>query len=155
MNKKTVFTVIAIVALIAGIVLGTFTDVGNDLPAICLSAFGLGTLIILTYNKSEKKGGVLIASIICMVISGFAAAFAVAGSGCCEAVKEKIPRRSVLSSDFRGIFFGVRFHPGRLFCVGCGADGVPRRAPRPGAPLRSGGSAGGPGRVCRFRLRLP
>lgn len=76
MNKKTVFTVIAIVALVAGIVLGTFTDVGNDLPAICLSAFGLGTLIILTYNKSEKKGGVLIASIICMVISGFAAAFA-------------------------------------------------------------------------------
>ena len=76
MNKKTIFTIIAIAALIGGLVLGTFTDVANDLPAIALSAFGLGGLIIVTFNKSEKKGGVLIASIICMVISGFAAAFA-------------------------------------------------------------------------------
>lgn len=76
MNKKTVFTIIAIVALIGGLVLGTFTDVANDLPAIALSAFGLGGLIIITFNKSAKKGGVLIASIICMVVSGFAAAFA-------------------------------------------------------------------------------
>ena len=76
MNKKTIFTIIAIAALIAGIILGTFTDVANDLPAIGLSAFGLGGLIVLTYNKSEKKGGVLLASIICMVISGFTAALA-------------------------------------------------------------------------------
>ena len=76
MNKKTIFTIIAIAALIGGLVLGTFTDVMNDLPAIALSAFGLGGLIIVTFNKSEKKGGVLITSIICMVISGFAAAFA-------------------------------------------------------------------------------
>lgn len=76
MKKKTIFTIIAIVALIGGIVLGVFTDIGNDLPAIGLSALGLGTLIILTYKKSEKKDGVTIASIICMVIAGFAAAFA-------------------------------------------------------------------------------
>ena len=76
MNKKTIFTIIAIVSLIGGLVLGAFTDVANDLPAIALSAFGLGGLIIVTYKKSEKKDGILIASIIFMVISGFAAAFA-------------------------------------------------------------------------------
>ena len=76
MSKKTIFTIIAIVALIGGLVLGAFTDVGNDLPAIALTAFGFGGLIIVTYKKSEKKDGILIASIICMVISGFAAAFA-------------------------------------------------------------------------------
>ena len=76
MNKKTVFTIIAIVALIGSIVLGVFTDIGNDLPAIGLSALSLGALIILTYKKSEKKDGVTIASIVCMVIAGFAAAFA-------------------------------------------------------------------------------
>ena len=76
MSKKSIFTIIAIVCLIGGLVLGAFTDVANDLPAIALSAFGLGGLIIVTYKKSEKRDGVLIASIICMVISGFAAAFA-------------------------------------------------------------------------------
>ena len=76
MNKKTVFTIVCIVSLIAGLILGAFTDVANDLPAIGLSAFGLGGLIIVTYKKSEKKDGILIASIICMVIAGFAAAFA-------------------------------------------------------------------------------
>ena len=76
MNKKTVFTIICIVTLIASIALGVFTDVGNDLPAIGLSAFSLAALIILTYKKSNKKDGVTIASIVCMVIAGFAAAFA-------------------------------------------------------------------------------
>ena len=76
MNKKTVFTIIAVVALIGSIVLGVFTDIGNDLPAIGLSALSLSVLIILTYKKSEKKDGITIASIVCMVIAGFAAGFA-------------------------------------------------------------------------------
>lgn len=76
MNKKTVFTIISIVALLGGLALGAFTDVLNDLPALALSAFGLGGLVITTWNKSEKKGGVLLASIICMLVCGIAAAFA-------------------------------------------------------------------------------
>ena len=76
MSKKTIFTIIAVAALIGGIVLGTFTDIANDLPAIALTAFGLGGLIISTWNKSEKKGGILLASIICMIVGGLAAAFA-------------------------------------------------------------------------------
>ena len=76
MNKKTIFTIIAIVALIAGIGLGVTTDIANDLPAIALTAFGLGGLVIQTYNKSEKKGAATLASIILMVICGLAAAFA-------------------------------------------------------------------------------
>lgn len=69
MNKKAIFTIIAIVALIGSIVLGVFTDIGNDLPAIGISALSLGALIILTYKKSDKKDGITIASIICMVIA--------------------------------------------------------------------------------------
>ena len=76
MNKKTLFTIICIATLIGSIVLGVFTNIANDLPAIGLSAFSLGALIILTYKKSEKKDGVTIASIVCMVVAGFAAAFA-------------------------------------------------------------------------------
>ncbi len=76
MKRKSVFAIISIVALIAGLALGVFTDVANVLPAIGLTSFGLGGLIITTWKKSEKKGGYLIASIICMVISGMAAAFA-------------------------------------------------------------------------------
>ena len=76
MNKKTIFTIISIAALIAGIALGAFTDVLNDLPAIALTAFGLGGLVIQTWKKSEKKGGALLASIILMVVCGLSAAFA-------------------------------------------------------------------------------
>lgn len=76
MNKKVIFTIISIVALIAGIALGYFTDVWNDLPAIALTAFGATGLCITTWKKSEKKNGILLASIICMVICGIAAAFA-------------------------------------------------------------------------------
>ena len=76
MNKKTVWTIISIAALIASLAFGYFTDVWNDLPAIGLGAFGFGGLIIATWNKSEKKNGILLASIILMVISGLAAVFA-------------------------------------------------------------------------------
>ena len=76
MNKKTVWTIVFIATLIVGLALGYFTDVADDLPAICLSAFGLGGIIITTWKKSEKKGGVLVTSIVLMVISGFSAAFA-------------------------------------------------------------------------------
>ncbi len=76
MNKKTIFTIISIVALLAGVILGYFTDVANDLLAIALTAFGLAGLCITTWKKSEKKNGVLLASIICMVICGVMAAFA-------------------------------------------------------------------------------
>lgn len=76
MNKKTILLIVSIAALIGGVILGTFTDVANDLPAIALTSFGLGGLIIQTWKKSEKKSGFLLASIICMVICGIAAAFA-------------------------------------------------------------------------------
>lgn len=76
MNKKTILTIVFIVALLAGLGFGYFTDVANDLPAIGLTAFGLGGLILTTWKKSEKKNGFLAASIICMVISGVSAAFA-------------------------------------------------------------------------------
>jgi len=76
MNKKTVLTIISIVALIASLTLGYFTDIANDLPAIGLGAFGFGGLIIATWKKSEKKNGILLAAIILMVISGLSAVFA-------------------------------------------------------------------------------
>ena len=76
MNKKSIFTIISIVALIAGLGLGYFTDVWNDLPAIALTAFGATGLCITTWKKSEKKNGVLLASIVCMIICGVSAAFA-------------------------------------------------------------------------------
>ena len=76
MNKKMILTIISIAALIASLALGYFTDVFNDLPAIGLTAFGLGGLILTTWKKSEKKNGFLVASIIFMVISGLSAAFA-------------------------------------------------------------------------------
>ena len=76
MNKKSIWTIIFIVSLLAGLTLGYFTDVANDLPAIGLTSFGLGGLIFTTWKKSEKKNGILIASILCMVISGMFAAFA-------------------------------------------------------------------------------
>lgn len=76
MNKKTILTIVSIATLIIGLVIGQFTDVGNDLPAIGISALGFGGLIFATWKKSEKKGGALLAAIICMVISGMAAAFA-------------------------------------------------------------------------------
>lgn len=76
MSKNKIFAIVSIVALFGGVILGTFTDVANDLPAIALTAFGLGGLIIQTWNKSENKNGYLIASIICMVICGLSAAFA-------------------------------------------------------------------------------
>lgn len=76
MNKKLIFTIISIVALIGGITLGYFTDIANDLPAIALTAFGATGLCITTWKKSEKKNGFVLASIICMVIGGIAAAFA-------------------------------------------------------------------------------
>jgi Na+/proline symporter len=76
MNKKTILTIISIVALLVGVGFGAFTDVLNDLPAIALTAFGLGGLVISTWNKSEKKGVPLLVSMIAMVICGVAAAFA-------------------------------------------------------------------------------
>ena len=76
MNKKVIFTIISIVALIGGVALGYLTDVWNDLPAIALTAFGATGLCITTWKKSEKKNGILLASIICMVICGISAAFA-------------------------------------------------------------------------------
>ena len=76
MNKKSIFTIISVVTLLAGLILGSFTDVANDLPAIGLTAFGMGGLILTTWKKSEKKGVSLIASILLVAVSGFAAAFA-------------------------------------------------------------------------------
>ena len=76
MNKKTILTIVSIVALIISLALGYFTDVANDLPAIGLGAFGFGGLIIATWKKSKKKDGILLAAIILMVISGLAAVFA-------------------------------------------------------------------------------
>ena len=76
MNKKMILTIISIAALIVSLALGYFTDVYNDLPAIGLGAFGFGGLIITTWKKSEKKDGILLAAIICMVISGLSAVFA-------------------------------------------------------------------------------
>ena len=76
MNKKAIFTIISIVSLIGGVTLGYFTDILNDLPAIVLTTFGATGLCITTWKKSEKKDGVVLASIICMVICGVTAAFA-------------------------------------------------------------------------------
>lgn len=76
MNKKTIFAIISIVSLIIGLGLGYFTDIWNDLPAIALTTFGATGLCISTWKKSEKKNGIVLASIICMIICGISAAFA-------------------------------------------------------------------------------
>ena len=76
MNKKSILTIVSIASLLVGLILGSFTDVANDLPAIGLTAFGLGALILTTWKKSEKKNGTLVISILFTVASGIAAAFA-------------------------------------------------------------------------------
>lgn len=76
MNKKTIFAIISVVSLIVGLALGYFTDIWNDLPAIALTTFGATGLCISTWKKSEKKNGIVLASIICMIICGISAAVA-------------------------------------------------------------------------------
>lgn len=73
--KSKIWTFIFLIGLVAGIALGTFTDILNDLPAICVSAFGLGGLILKTWTKSEKKNWATVASLILMVVTGIAGAF--------------------------------------------------------------------------------
>ena len=76
MNKKTIFAIISVVSLIGGLAMGYFTDIWNDLPAIVLTTFGATGFCISTWKKSEKKNGIVLASIICMIICGISAAVA-------------------------------------------------------------------------------
>lgn len=74
--KKNVILWIGIALLVVGSVLSCFTDIYNDIPALAIAAFGLGTIVMTVWNKSEVKGPKVIASIVCITIAGFCCAVA-------------------------------------------------------------------------------
>lgn len=74
--KNNVWLWVGLAALVIGSALACFTDIVNDIPALAVAAFGLGAIIVSTWNKSEKKDWKVIVSIVCVAIGGFCCAFA-------------------------------------------------------------------------------
>lgn len=76
--KKNPWLYVGIIALVIGCAVACFTDIA-DIPALVVAAFGLGAMVVSTWEKSEKKGPVTIISIALLCIGGFFCA--VAGLG--------------------------------------------------------------------------
>lgn len=74
--KKNIWLLIGIICVVIGTTFACFTDIADDIPALFVAAFGLGAIIVSTWNKSEKKGTVTIVSILCTCIGGFCCAIA-------------------------------------------------------------------------------
>lgn len=74
--KKNIFLIIGVLVVIASTVLGALTDIGNDIPALIGTAFGLGMETIAIWNKSEKKNWLVIAAIVCAIVGGVCCCFA-------------------------------------------------------------------------------
>lgn len=73
---KNVWLWVGVICLVVGSVFACFTDIANDIPALAIAAFGLGTLVVQTWSKSEKKDWVTIVAIVLVCVGGFASAFA-------------------------------------------------------------------------------
>ena len=74
---KNVWTIIAVICIIAGCVLGQFSTIAiADYSAIALEAFGLTALIIGTIKKAEKPGWKEFAGIVLFMIAGVCCAIA-------------------------------------------------------------------------------
>ena len=74
---KNVWTIIAVICIIAGCVLGQFSTIAIvDYSAIALEAFGLTALIIGTIKKSEKKTWKEYTGVALFVVAGVCCAVA-------------------------------------------------------------------------------
>ena len=74
--KNNVWLWVGVAALVIGSVFACFTDIVNNIPALVIAAFGLGAMIISTWNKSEQKDWKVIVSICCCSVGGFCCAVA-------------------------------------------------------------------------------
>ena len=74
--KKQIVLFIGVGLLIIGSILAYFTNIVSDIPALAISAFGLGTLIVSIFQKAEKKDWVTVSSIIFVSIGAFCCAVA-------------------------------------------------------------------------------
>lgn len=74
--KKNIWTWIGVICLVVGAGFAFFTDIANDIPAIVVAAFGLGTLVVNAWKKSEKKDWKVVVTIILAIIGAFAMAIA-------------------------------------------------------------------------------
>lgn len=79
MNKK-IGLIIGIALMVAGGIFAALTDVAADLPAVAITAFGLGITIMSVWNKAQKKDWKLKVALACMSVGGFCCALA----GCAE-----------------------------------------------------------------------
>lgn len=71
---KKAWTIIAVICIIAGCIVGYFSKIAMvDYTAIAVMAFGFVTLIMKTIQKAEKKTWREIVGIICFGVAG----------GCC------------------------------------------------------------------------
>lgn len=74
---KNVWTIIAVICIIAGCILGQFSTIAIvDYTAIALEAFGLTVLIINTIKKAEKKTWKEFAGIVLFLGAGVCCAVA-------------------------------------------------------------------------------
>ena len=74
---KRFITILAVICIIAGCIIGKFTTVPQaEYAAIALEAFGFATLIIKTLKKAEKKTWKEYTSVILFAISGILCAVA-------------------------------------------------------------------------------
>lgn len=75
MNKT--FKIIMICLIVGGALLSAFTDVPlADFCGIAVACASAGALCFATWNKSEKKGWKVIASIVLIAVGSFALGFA-------------------------------------------------------------------------------
>lgn len=72
--KKNIFLWIGLALLVAGTIFACFTNIVNDIPALAVAAFGLGTIVVSIWNKSEKKDWVTIVAICCVSVGAFCCA---------------------------------------------------------------------------------
>ena len=73
--KKNIWLWIGIGLLVVGTVVACFTNILNDIPALAVAAFGLGSIIVSVWNKSEKKDWVTILAIVFVSVGAFCCAF--------------------------------------------------------------------------------
>lgn len=103
--KNKIFMIISVVIIICSCIFGALTDVGNDIPALVGTAFGLGMEIIAVRSKSEKKNWMVDAAIVCAVIGGLCCCFAgISEKTTSSLVVAAIGLVTLILSIFAGIF---------------------------------------------------